>query len=95
MDAFSFACQIKLTCNLVVTLACPFQIFAAIRQNQGNYTFPQHVYVHERERDSYLIVSGGQNSTEMRRIKSVFSLEGKVGFDLEVFTVLTEPKEGK
>ena len=79
----------------MVTLACPFQIFAATRQNQRNYTFPQHVYIHERERDSYLIVSGGQNSTEMGRIKSVFSLEGKVGFDLEVFIVLTEPKEGK
>ena len=53
-----------------------------------------YTYMREKERDSYLIVIGGQNSTEMR-IKSIFSLEGKVRFDLEVFIVLTEPKEGR
>ena len=35
-DVFSFACQIKLSCNT----GLPFQIFAAVRQNAGNYTLP-------------------------------------------------------
>ena len=41
-DVFSFACQIKLSCNTEnVTLVCPLlQTFAAVRQNQGNYKLP-------------------------------------------------------
>ena len=35
-DVFSFACQIKSSCNTDLLL----QIFAAVRQNQGNHTLP-------------------------------------------------------
>ena len=36
-DVFSSACQIKRSCNT----GPPFQILAAARQNQGNYTLPR------------------------------------------------------
>ena len=39
---FSFACQIKLSCNRAVTLVHGFS-FTAVRQNGGNYTLPRHV----------------------------------------------------
>ena len=39
-DVFSFACQIKLSCNREVTLGPSCQIFAAMRQTGGNYTDP-------------------------------------------------------
>ena len=46
-EVFSFACQIKLSCNRTVTLVNPpLQIFAAARQNWGNYKPPQHYYSH-------------------------------------------------
>ena len=36
-DVFSFACQIKLSCNTGLPIASNF---AAVRQNRGNYTLP-------------------------------------------------------
>ena len=41
---FSFACQIKPSCNTGLLL----QVFAAVRPNQGNYTLPQHIWCHDR-----------------------------------------------
>ena len=38
-DVFSFACQIKLSCNRAATLVHGFS-FIVLRQNQGNYTLP-------------------------------------------------------
>ena len=35
-EILSFACQVKLSCNI----GLPFQIFAAVRHNRGNYTLP-------------------------------------------------------
>ena len=49
-DVFSFACQIKRSCNRAITLVVlPYQIFAVVRQNQGNYTLPQHIDLENKE----------------------------------------------
>ena len=46
-ELFSFACQIKLSCNQAVTLVRPsLQIVVAVRQNQGNYKLPHHLLFH-------------------------------------------------
>ena len=43
LEDFSFACQIKVSCNWAVSnTGLSFQHFVVARQNWGNHTLPQH-----------------------------------------------------